>query len=167
MAKEKTLISHTWMGKPIAHPSHHHDLEQMAAIHEFGNAKPDDMSPEEWRRTAEDSAFSKYTTEHTRRAAAHSLAGKKAAQAVGNLKAAAMHHADYENTMRELGHNPSGPVPPEVKMYESPEYHMVYDYKPHPAMDHIRSGAWKKGKPPIKKSVSDFLREALEILKKA
>jgi hypothetical protein len=160
MAKKPTILS-TWQGRPIYDQDHHHELEQTAAIKQYGEG----MSREE----AEDFAYRNYRNEHLRRIAAHHYAGMKAAQAVGDLQSLYQHKVGYGEALKLLGHNPDGPVPPDVAMYVHPDYHNVYKYKAHPADDLVLSG-WehspKKLVPEIQKSesVQDILARVKAIL---
>src|SRR4051812_34908308 len=69
----------TWMGNanyPLVHADHEDQLERDAAVHEFGSHMP--------REEAEKKAYDDYKAGQHKEAAAHHLAGQKAAEAIGD-----------------------------------------------------------------------------------
>lgn len=96
-----------WLGRPILSADDTHDLEQRAAVNEFSSKMP--------RHEAEEKAHQDYTRERRIDAAAHHLAGMRAAQGAGQMDEARKHGLLYELHLRSLGHEPIGPVPAEVK----------------------------------------------------
>jgi len=90
-----------WLGKyPVLHPDHLNDLETLAGVHEFGNKMP--------RHEAEKKAYGDYVEDQRLSAAAHHLAGLKAAQAAGNQPAAIKHGQMYSLHSQALGHEAIG-----------------------------------------------------------
>lgn len=114
-----------WQGRPIADPEDVHDLEQRAAIHEFNDKMP--------RHEAEEHAYVNYVKEKRLEAAAHHLAGMKAAHGTGNMDEARKHGVMYELHLKALGLNPAGPVPPEVSAKAQRLDDKLYHFKPHAA----------------------------------
>lgn len=115
-----------WLGRPISHEDHGHDLEREAAIHEFGNHLP--------RHEAEEKAYDGYKKEQHARAAAHHLQGMKAAQAAGNMDEARKHGMMYDQHLKGLGHHSSvGPVPHDVERYVRESDKGPYSFKNHGA----------------------------------
>lgn len=113
-----------WMGKKIVHPDHIQHLEQAAAINEFHHKMP--------REHAETKAHNDYRLEQHTIAAAHHLQGAKAAQGAGDMESARKHGAMYEMHVRQLGHEPVGPVPDVVRAHlDNPERTSIYKFKPH------------------------------------
>ena len=95
-----------WQSKRVLHPDHVSGLDLSAAKYEFGNKMPRDQ--------AEGRAYEDYVKEQRLDAAAHHLAGAKAARAAGDMQAAQKHGALYHAHLEALGMQPVGPVPPEV-----------------------------------------------------
>ena len=119
----KNTYAH-WQGRPIADAEDVHALEQRSAIHEFNDKMP--------RAEAEDHAYSDYVKDRRLDAAAHHLAGMKAAHGVGDMDEARKHGVMYELHVKALGLNPHGPVPHEVSArLSSMEQGGIYRFKPH------------------------------------
>jgi hypothetical protein len=113
-----------WLGRPIVDAEDQHDLERRAAIHEFGSKMP--------RHEAEARAYEDYVRDRRLDAAAHHLAGVKAAQASGNMDEARKHGVLYELHMKALDLNPHGPVPPEVSSkLNGKDAPQIYRFKAH------------------------------------
>jgi hypothetical protein len=112
-----------WMGRPIAHPKHAEELERDAAFNEFGTK----MSRDE----AESAAYDNYSKRQRVEAAAHHLAGMKAARAGGDMEAARKHGAMYDLHVKALGHEPVGPTHPDVASYMAQNPGVGYKFKPH------------------------------------
>lgn len=114
-----------WLGRPILDAAHGNDLEQRAAIHEFGpNRLP--------RHAAEEQAHKEYVREQRLTAAAHHLNGMKAAQAVGDMESARQHGMMYELHTKACGLDPMAPPSHEVTSKlrgETPP--KVYRFKAH------------------------------------
>lgn len=124
MAPKSKLNPPHWLGRPILDDSHATDLETRAAINEFHARMP--------RAEAEQKAHDDYVREHRERAAAHHLAGMKAAQAVGNHEDARKHWVLYDMHLKALGKESIGSVPPEVEKRMSDENERpVYKFKSH------------------------------------
>lgn len=95
-----------WLDRhQILDPAHADWLETQAAISEFGNGMP--------REEAEAKAYADYKRKHSAQAAAHHLAGMRAASG----EEAKQHGAMYALHCKHLGCDPSGPVPDEVKAF--------------------------------------------------
>lgn len=116
-----------WLNRlPVLHDNHLHDLDTRAAINEFDRKMP--------REEAEAKAHKDYMAEHHAMAAAHHLSGMKAAQAIGNMEEAKKHGVMYGLHAKALGHDPVGPVPPEVQQhYRGDDSAKVYKFKAHKA----------------------------------
>ena len=113
-----------WLGRPIAHKDDTHDLETRAAIHEFHGQLP--------RHQAEQRAHDEYVKDKRLEAAAHHLSGLKAAQGAGQTEEARKHGALYELHLKALGHEPVGPVPPEVQQrLQAPDRDQLYRFRAH------------------------------------
>ena len=97
----------TWNGRKVAKESHIPDLEAKAAQLEFKNR----MSKED----AEQRTHHTYKQEQHRLSAAHHLAGLKAAQAAGSHEEGHKHGILYAEHLKQLGLDPMGPVPDEIK----------------------------------------------------
>lgn len=95
-----------WRGKDILDPKHAEHLDRHAAELEFGK----NMS----RPDAEEKAYKDYRVKNYIEAAAHHWKAFTAASAVAD-PSSKEHKMMYDVYMRALGHNPAGPVPPEVK----------------------------------------------------
>lgn len=120
---------------PLLSGEHAAELEARAAIKELSEGLP--------RHQAELSSHKEYLEGHMRRAAAHHLAGLRAAHAAGDMGAAAQHGALYGLLARALGFSAVGEPPPEVAaMARDPEHSKVYEFKPHGAdalvIEHLR-----------------------------
>lgn len=102
------LQQHQWLGKyPLVKPQHAEELEQHAAVNEFGQKMP--------RAAAEAMAYGHYAKKQRVQAAAHHLAGMKAAQAAGDMESARKHGAMYALHSKALGHDVAGPAHPAVQ----------------------------------------------------
>lgn len=124
MADENKKGPHLWLDRhPVLDPNHVHDLETRAAIHEFHNKLP--------RMAAEDKAFQEYVRDRHTDAAAHHLAGVKAAHAVGDMESARKHGALYNMHMEALGHDPMAAPPPDIASRLRDQPPQVYKFKPH------------------------------------
>lgn len=112
-----------WLNRyDIVDPEHVQDLETRAAIHEFGNKKP--------RDEAEQTAHKEYIKERRTEAAAHHLAGQKAAMAAGDRDSAEKHGILYSLHVKALDHNPIDAVPAEVAN-KAKDVGKLYRFKPH------------------------------------
>lgn len=96
-----------WAGRRILHPDHAVSLDMAAAKHEFGAGVT--------REQAEAKAYDDYVRGQRLDAAAHHLAGMKAARAAGDASSAQKHGAMYDAHLKAVGLEPIGPVPPEVQ----------------------------------------------------
>jgi hypothetical protein len=117
---------HRWLDRyDVTDPEHINDLETQSAIHEFQDRMP--------RHEAEKKAYDSYLRERTVDAAAHHLAGMKAAQGAGDMDSARRHSVMYTASLKKLGHPEIGEPPPEVlnKLKHDPE--KIYRYKGHDA----------------------------------
>lgn len=112
-----------WLGQPIADPRHAELLEQDAAVNEFGKKMP--------RPEAERAAYGDYVRGQRVKAAAHHLAGMRAASAAGDKESARKHGLMYELHSRAIGHDPAGPVHPAVAAAAESERPKVYKFKSH------------------------------------
>lgn len=122
--EKKALATSSWMGRPILHEDHGHDLERRSAINEFHHKMP--------REQAEQSAHDDYVKEHRLKAAAHHLAGMKAAQAAGSHEDSKKHWMLYDTHLKALGLDSVGAVPPEIqKQMDNPDEKKVYKFKAH------------------------------------
>ncbi len=97
----------SWMGRPVTSKDHLQDLETEAAINEFG---PSRMP----RGQAEEHAYKGYVQKQHTEAAAHHLAGMRAAHASGDMESARKHSLMYGVHSKALGHDPVGPAHPSV-----------------------------------------------------
>lgn len=113
-----------WQGRAVLNKDHSFDLDRSAAVYEFKH-KLD-------RNKAEEMAYGDYRKARSIDGAAHHLAGMKAAHAVGNKKDAIKHSLAYGLHMKNLGHDPVGEPPDEVKEKVS-DHADVYGFKPHDA----------------------------------
>lgn len=140
---------HYWRGQyPILSPDHHAELEARSAIHELGSGLN--------RVDAEHKAHEDYFHGHMRRAAAHHLAGQRAASAAGDVEDAARHGIMYGMLARTLGFSATDPPPDDIAASAKDNaLSPVYDYRPHTAdmlvMEHLRRRGILKDKP-LKKS---------------
>lgn len=98
----------TWAGRPVADKKDAQELDLAAAAHEFGEQSVP-------RDQAERLAYAAYVRQKHVEAAAHHWRGLQQAQAVGDSEVAATHKLMYDVHVRELGENPAGAVPAEVK----------------------------------------------------
>lgn len=122
-AKHKGVPAPTWVGRSIAHEDHAKGLEMDAAMNEFGHKMP--------RAQAEEEAHKKYVENQHVEAAAHHLAGIKAAHGAGDMEAARKHGLMYNLHSKALGTDPVGPAHPSVvsSMEKTPA--KVYKFKAH------------------------------------
>lgn len=125
----------TWLGRTILHPSHHEELEQNAAVNEFGLKMP--------RKEAEAAAYADYEKRQRTQAAAHHLAGMKAAHAAGDMEAARKHGMMYQLHVKALGHEPVGPTAPAIAALLQGQ--KVYRFKPHKGDTFAVQAREKKG----------------------
>lgn len=119
---------HMWMDRyPITDPKHTHDLETGAAIHQFMSRLP--------RHEAEALSHAEYKKGQIVESAAHHLSGMKAAHAAGSMDEAKKHGVMYALALQQLGHDPVGPVPPEVsgKTKDLETTSPVYRFRAHKA----------------------------------
>lgn len=125
MADDKKLHPPQWLGRPILDHEHVRDLETRAAINEFHHKIP--------RGDAEQQAHDSYVKENRERAAAHHLAGMKAAMATGNHQDARKHWAMYDLHLKALGKDSIGAVPPEIekRMMDEHGQKPIYKFKAH------------------------------------
>lgn len=114
-----------WQGRKILKEEDAHDLEHRAALNEFQHR----MS----REDAEHRAHFEYTREKLKEAAAHHLAGMKAASAAGSTEEGRKHGVMYQMVLDRLGHDPMGPVPPEIQSLVQKQQDKFYRFKPHKA----------------------------------
>ena len=118
--------AHNWMDNqsyPLVKPQHAEELEQAAAINEFGDKKP--------RAEAEAAAYDAYKKRQHTEAAAHHLAGMKAAHGAGDMEAARKHSLMYDLHSKAIGHEPIGPAHPDVIAHLNGKPSKVYRFKPH------------------------------------
>jgi hypothetical protein len=122
---KQKLAPPQWLGRPIVDHGHVQDLETRAAMNEFGHKMP--------RHQAEQVAHDSYVQEQRERAAAHHLAGMKAAMATGNHEDAKKHWALYDMHLKSLGKESIGAVPPEIekRMMEETGEKPLYRFKAH------------------------------------
>lgn len=166
MADKKAVPQ--WMGKPIVNESHHGDLEQRSAIHEFSNKMP--------RADAEARAYEEYVTDHRQRAMAHHLDGLRAAEAVGDKESAFRSWLLYDMHAKALGLDSVGPVAPEVQKHvDAEDKKSRVKFKAHPAdifalQDHKEKESGQESGhdgPEAKKSEVELELEAIEDLSKS
>lgn len=122
MASPKTPVE--WMGRPVSHPDDVHDLDVRAAVNEFSSKMP--------RHEAEQKAYDSHVREKRLDAAAHHLAGAKAAGAAGQHEEARKHGVLYGLHCKAVGFDHVGPVPPEVAARMRPGAIKVHSFKAHP-----------------------------------
>lgn len=96
-----------WMGRPITHAEHAQDLDQEAAINEFGPSRMHSAA-------AEEQAYKGYVQRQHTEAAAHHLSGMRSAHAAGDMESARKHSLMYGVHSKALGHDPIGPAHPAV-----------------------------------------------------
>jgi hypothetical protein len=111
-----------WQGKSITSESDKPELESRAAILEFKHRMP--------REDAEHRAHHEYKQKKHKEAAAHHFQGLKASEAAGNREEGAKHGAMYGLHLKELGLDPMGPVPNEIKGLAEKRPHF-YKFKSH------------------------------------
>lgn len=121
--KKSESKKHNWLGHAVVDPDAIADLETRAAVNEFGRKLP--------RHEAEDAAWKDYVREQHEKAAAHHLAGMKAASAGVNKEDAHKHWLLYDLHTKALGKNGVGPVPVEVEKRLA-EQKPLYRFKSHP-----------------------------------
>lgn len=113
-----------WLGRfPMVDPEHEKDLEQRAAIHEFGGKMP--------RHIAEQQAHDDYRHDQLVEAAAHHLVGLRAAHAAGATDHAVKHGAMYVMALRALGHDNTIDPPEEVHSKAKHTPAEVYRFRAH------------------------------------
>ena len=123
MADKKTAF---WGGHPLLNAKDAEQLELAAAVHEFHHGKD--------RVSAEKAALDEYRRDSHAKAAAHHLMGMRAGQATGSQEDAKKHYDMYALHLKALGHEASGPVPPEVKrLTEGENVDRAYSFKGHGA----------------------------------
>ena len=133
--KKQSQDIHAWLGRPIASEKHALDLDRFAAVNEFHHKQP--------RHIAEDNAYKQYTHEQHVEAAAHHLAGMKAAHGAGAMDSARKHGLRYELHLKKLGHDKYGPVPPEIQARHESSMHdgSSYEFKHHTGDEFLLDGA--------------------------
>lgn len=114
----------TWQGRRIAAPEHAADLEMAAAVKQFTEHK---RQPE-----AESAAHAAYTRSQALDAAAHHLAGIRAAHAGGWDDPAREHAEAYAAAAQQAGFDPHGEPPKEV-LDRLASLKPLYRFKAHPA----------------------------------
>lgn len=114
-----------WLDRfPVLDESDMDWLETQAAVHEFGSENK--MS----REDAESKAHAEYKRKHSAIAAAHHLAGMRAAAG----EEARKHGMMYALHCKELGCDPSGPVPDEIRAHmDSDEFKHPVKFSAHKA----------------------------------
>lgn len=96
-----------WMNKyPVSSKDHIEELEQNAAIGQFHGGLP--------KEKAEAQAHKEYVQRERMKAAAHHLAGMKAAHIAGDLQTAKKHSDMYGHHMKALGHKEIGEPPASI-----------------------------------------------------
>lgn len=113
-----------WQGRSVLAKDHSFDLDRSAAIYEFKH-KLD-------RKQAEEKAYGDYRKNQSMEGAAYHLAGMKAAHAAGAKEDAIKHSLAYGLHMKQLGMDPVGEPPDEVKALVE-KHSGVYKFKPHDA----------------------------------
>lgn len=115
----------TWLGRyPVALAEHIPDLEQRAAVHEFGSKMP--------RHKAEEAAYADYKRDQLVEATAHHLVGMRAAHAAGQLEQAKRHGVMYGLGLKALGHTDLLSPPDDVASKAAHTPSEVYRFKAHP-----------------------------------
>lgn len=112
-----------WMDRKVLKDSDSKALNQRAAELEFKNKMPRDQ--------AEDAAYKEYVKDNHKTAAAHHLQGIKGASSAGDMEEGRRHGLLYSLHMKALGHDPNGPVPPDIKSVS--DGGKFYKFKPHKA----------------------------------
>jgi hypothetical protein len=116
----------TWLNNaayPLVKPEHAQELEQNAAVNEFGKKMP--------RAQAEADAYKGYKERQHVEAAAHHLAGMQAARGAGDMEAARKHGLMYNLHSKAIGHEPVGPAHPDVVAHMNAGPSKVYKFKAH------------------------------------
>jgi len=166
MANEKdvpktSVKMHEWQGRTILHPSHANELERESALLEYGHKLPRDQ--------AEDQAHKAYVKKHREAAAAHHLKGAQAAQAVGDTESAKKHGIMYSLHVKALGHEPVGPVHPDIKAAGADK--SPYKFKAHKsdlyALDEMKPKGNSEDQPVKKSEALYTIYQACEALKKS
>ncbi len=98
-----------WMGRQIADPKDHDDLERMAARKQFHEGLP--------RKEADEAAYKDYRKRVHAQAAAHHLSRMKDAVSCGEKEVADKHKAMYEAHAAKLGLKPSESASPEIQQH--------------------------------------------------
>jgi len=114
--------SHKWQDRTIAHPDDAHDLERRAAVLEMVYRLP--------KHDAEQRAHDEYRVEQHKKGAAFHLAGSRAAASAGDSEQARKHSVCYALHCKAFGHNPEGPVHPEVQALVGRPESRFYKFKP-------------------------------------
>lgn len=114
-----------WQGLPLAHGSHHDELELNAAINQFSSKMP--------KQQAEQKAYADYKSAQHKAGAAHHLNGMKAALASGQQDLARQHAAHYSSHVQQLGLNPTDPVHPEINAMAGKPSKSLGGFKAHGA----------------------------------
>lgn len=126
-AAKQGLVMPEWLGRPIGHSDHAQQLELDSALNEFGSKMP--------RQQAEDEAYKQYLFHPTKGqhalAAAHHLAGMKAAHGAGDMEAARKHSLMYGLHTKALGTDDSGVPPKGVQQILNSAPPKVYKFKAH------------------------------------
>lgn len=120
-----------WAERPIIDASHARSLDMRAASLEFGHGLS--------RQAAEAQAHGEYVKEHHSNAAAHHLAGMKAAHAVGAMDDAQRHGQLYTEHVKALGHPEIGPVPADIAA-KAKLVAGLYRFKEHGADSYLKGG---------------------------
>jgi hypothetical protein len=114
-----------WLGRyPLFDMDHVPDLEQRAAILEFGKKLP--------RHEAEAKAHEDYRRDQLVESAAHHFVGMKAAHAAGATDHATKHAAMFALALKALGHDNTIDPPDEVKTKALHTPSEVYHFRAHP-----------------------------------
>ena len=145
-----------WLEKyDISSPDHVNDLETQSAIHEFNHKLP--------RHEAEKKAYDDYVRDRTLEAAAHHLAGMRAAQGAGDMDAARQHGTMYTLALKQLGHPEVGEVPTEITNKMKHEPSKLYRFKGHDSDSFLAGGKEDKkdNEPTMAKNVAKVIVEKL------
>jgi len=116
------MATHKWQDRTIAHPDDAHDLERRAAVLEMIYRLP--------KHDAEQRAHDEYRVEQHKKGAAFHLAGSRAAASAGDSEQARKHSVCYALHCKAFGHNPEGPVNPEVQALVGRPESRFYKFKP-------------------------------------
>lgn len=114
----------TWQGRVVAEPAHAQDLEVAAGVKQFSEGLPQSQ--------AEDAAYSEYVRSRALDAAAHHLAGIRAAHAAGFSDVAAEHAQAYAQAAERAGFEPNA-VPPKEVLDRLAGMSPIHRFKRHPA----------------------------------